>query len=203
MSGVRVSDSELSAYMDGLLEPHRALEVSELVDALPSLQRRLAGLRRPLSTRRARPRRWYLPPPGLAVGRRPVQGQVRTGVFGETLRPGDAFEVALTGVVEPERKRVRVLLWLDGDWQVVFPSRPEEELTADRLEQGADGERIVELVADQAPPVQRWAVVLDPTDAAVDWSAGNDERWQHLLEAVETGEASVSVVEVVLQAPVD
>jgi len=194
-----LTDRDLLAWLAGALEPGRALDVQEEVSAFPEVRARVALLTQRLQEDQIRPV-WRIPPPGVAGGRRGFTlERAALAVMGEeVIRPGDRFTVRIGAVPDAEDRRLVVLYRRGADWDVVFPSREDEDVQLDVIPAEPSGERVLELVAQEDLGEQRWAVALPLADP-VDWSLAPEARWQSLVERIATGEVPVTSVRIQVQ----
>jgi len=188
-----VSDAELLALVVGALEPSRALELEEVLAAEPALRLRKATLASSMALGEAPRHGWRIPAPG--VGMKLRLSASAAPVMGGELRPGDRFRVRVDRTEEPSR-RIRVLFRKGEDWEVVYPSAPEEELAVAELPVDADGKRHIDLVAQPPAGHQRWAVALADAGDGVDWDAPETERWAALQSGIAAGSVPGAAVEV-------
>ncbi len=190
-----LDDATLLAYHCGALEPGAQLDVEAALAHDPTLPLRL----RELAGRLIEPPPtdpYRIPPPGMGLagfGLQGTQGMVMSE--GEVLRPGDRFRVELRPQTAADATRVVVLYQRDG-WEVVFPTRPEEEVMVQALPVGEEGERLLDLAARGRAGRQRWAVALPPKDMPIDWAADDDVRWGDLRRGIALGTVPVASVEI-------
>jgi len=97
------------------------------------------------------------------------------------LRPGEAFAVTLE-VPEAGGPFMVVILYAPpgAGWRVVLPDGPDDVLPLGALDARGGGHRLLELMTGPEAGRQRWAVLLAPLDAPVDWSMAPIERWAAL-----------------------
>jgi hypothetical protein len=190
-----IDDATLLAYHCGALEPGDARDVEVALAADPALGLRL----RDAANRLIEPPPtdpYRIPPPGLGMSGFGLQGTAGLVLAGdEAIRPGDRFRVTL----HPDdagRRRVVVLYRRRDAWEVVFPTRPEEAVTAEALPRDDDGARLLDLAARADRGRQRWAVALPSTDLAIDWAVPGDARWATLQDGIAGGTVPVASVEI-------
>lgn len=190
-----LDDATLIAYHCGALEPGPALEVEHALRLDPLLAVRARALEQRLIEPPPTADRFRIPPPGLGTSGFGLQGTAGLVMSSDdTLRPGDRFRVGLPAVVAADHRVV--VLYRSDNWQVVFPTRREEEVTLEVLPTDDEGRRVLDLSARSERGRQRWAVALPPIGMAIDWHAEETQRWAGLQEAIATGRVPVASVEV-------
>ena len=198
---MNVSDRLLLAYLTGALEPSRRQELSEHIDADTDLQRRLRQLSERLGGQP--PARWRIPPPAIRGVPWMMAARVersRHAVLGAEeapeLVPGQPFQLRLPQVESPSSWRVVVLYRQSGDWEVVFPTWPDDDMTLADLPMESNGELRLDLIARPEAGRQRWAMALLPLAFSIDWDAPEDRRWAPLQDELARGEIQLAVIEV-------
>lgn len=195
-----LAKTELVAWMLGALDPDREAEVAEAVARSQPLQRLVRELQPRLSEWREAPTRtWNIPPPGLSrASAAPVLSapEMTPG----QLRPGARFAIRIPDREDPASWQVVVLSRGPADWEVRFPTSPDERLLLDELPRAEDGSRLLNVSAGAAEGLQRWAVALAPRELPVGWARPDPERWSELATAIQRGELPVTTVEVKVAA---
>ena len=191
-----MTDAHLTAYLLDVLEPGQERSLEEALDASSELRARLEVVRSTLAPAVEQDRAWHLPPPGVL----PVGWTVHTGrvaVMGDdTLQPGDRFRVQLPDLPDLPDRWVAALVREDT-WQVLFPGSSAEVVSASRLPV-VDGVPALDLVAQQRPGRQRWAVALPPMSLQPDWAATGDTRWAALQRGIYDGTVPVVSLDVLV-----
>ena len=191
-------DARLLAWLTGALEPGEALAVQEAVRAAPALQARLPILYALLQEPPQPPPPWRIPPPGLPGGRAGFQLQViDAGMMHGIIRPGDRFRVSLPLLPDAAQRTVVVLCLEADSWQVLFPSAPEESVSAAILPVDEAGQPFLDLRSRDRSGEQRWAVALPLlADGADRWQRPPADRWTDLQEAIVEGTVPVASVQI-------
>lgn len=189
-----MTERRLLAFLAGALEPGEEADLSARVRDDPELARLLDTLRERMEEGPPR-ERWSVPPPGVWGGQRPFAVSMQqSALSAEPVRPGDAFALKLADPGPPERLVV-LLLRGPGGWEVLSPASEDERVLLSDLPREPGGYRL-DLIADDRPGRQRWAVALPEADLPIDWSLPPVERWAALQEAVAEGRVAVSSFEV-------
>lgn len=191
-------DPALLAYLAGALDPGATKQLEEELTASLALRQRLAALRARLDRIDRQARGWDLPPPGVSSGQRPFAAQLelRLVMDGGPLRPGDRFSVLLEPVEDAADRFLVVLLRRDGRWEPVFPTCAEERTPVTALPLLDDGRRRLDLIAQEPPGRQRWAVAQAPADLPIAWDADPDTCWAALREGIADGSIPVVGLEI-------
>lgn len=195
-------DAALLALIGGALEPGRAEDLAAELEQDAALRDRLEQLRadvRPapgLGASSPLPpvRRWRIPPPGRAGGRRPVPvRRVARAVLSDgPVAPGGSQPVVLAPGDEHAASRVLLLRQVDDGWTVRWPRSVDEVATVAELL--VDGRLQLAISVDPEPGPQRWAIALLPEAVPIGWRT--DDPWSAVRDAVERGDASVSSLEI-------
>jgi hypothetical protein len=196
-----ISDADLFAYLAGVLDPGRAREIEEKLSCSATLAARLNTASMALRDPELPGPSWRIPPPGLAGGRAPMRLQPEVAsVMADGPRPGDRVKLWIRPTKEPESRIVVVLMQKpETGWTVVFPSGPGEEIDLASLPSREDGARRLDVVLQDFPGTQRWAVALPAKGTTIDWEQPDETRWSDVKRALECGEIPVSSVEISLQ----
>jgi len=206
-------DDVLLAYLGGALNPSRMYDLEAELEISPPLRARLQGLTAALAAAQASAPRpaplaapprgaaWRLPPPGRTAGAMAAPARwALVGVMDAAVGPsvGDRVRLSFEAPGEPADWNVVVLWRAGGDWEVLFPASAEELFRPVELPEDASGRRYLDAVIRDPALRQRWAVVLSPAGAAIDWSLPPAARWAPLIAAAARGEAPAVTVEVAL-----
>ena len=186
---------ELAAWLEDAIDPDRTEEIDRLVAATPALAARVASLRARLyEVEVTSAPVWSLPLPGLRLAGAPRVDLRASTVMGD-LTPGARFEVRIDDPPDPSATRLIVLTRGEGDWEVVFPVEPDEDMPVADLPATKGGGRLIGLVAGPTPGAQRWALVYADRSLLIDWDAPPEQRWTPLQVTLSQGLASATVVE--------
>ena len=182
-----VTRKELFAYVAGVLDPPRTLEIEEQLLYSHTLRARLKDARSSIGDTSGERDAWRIPPPGIH-GKNTLR--VTTEAAGVMRR--ELQERSRVAVWIPEdvnlRRRIAVLFESPGGWEVVFPTEPAEEVELSVLPLGEDGRRRLEIVLRLG--TQRWAVALPQT---IDWSA--PDPWEATRKQIASGEVPLSTLQ--------
>lgn len=187
--------AELAAWLEDAVDPDRAEEIGRLAAATPTPAARVEALRARLCEAAEVPTPgWLLPLPGLRLPGAPLV-QLSPALVMGTLSPGSRFEVRIEDPPNPFAARLIVLTRGEGDWEVVFPADPDEDIAVAELPTAKGGGRLVGLVVGPTPGAQRWALIYVDRSVVVEWASPPELRWAPLQLALEQGIASATVVE--------
>ena len=194
-----LDDPTLLAFHADALEPGDAADVRAALAADPSLAQRLAALAAALVPA-AEPPAFSIPPPGLGFAGFGLQGTAGVVMSGDdSLAPGDRFRVTLDPHGQPDARRV-VVLYRSAQWDVVFPTCPDEDVAVAVLPTDDQGRHVLDLAARPEPGRQRWAVALPERGTRIDWRAPVPERWANLRRGLRRGRVPVASVDVTVRA---
>jgi hypothetical protein len=171
------TDSQLVAYLTGVLDPGRVVALEAELQARPELRRRLQALQTVRRRTQPRPRapkqRIYLPPAGAwgAARRRAVGQRIRAMGDAEEVQPGDRIRLSL----HRRAGDVLALYWQGGEHvEQMIPRPGQPPIAVERLPSSAAGDALLEVVVQPQHRRQRWMLVV-----------GRPEELAHLSDSPE------------------
>ncbi len=184
------TDTRLYLYRAKLLDQTEEATVRQRLDTDLVVQARYRSLPEPaMDSELPAHVGWRIPPPAFGAGMRVAAAPVLSGGRGRRGR----FRIYVAGRADADQLDVVVLRGGAGAWEVMAPCRADERVTLASFPINRAGEYRLDLHrvgTDEA----RWAVVLVPSDTAVDWNLPAAERWAPLQRALAAGEVSAAAV---------
>lgn len=190
---IAVTDRTLRRYLAGAMDPGRREEIEAALAVSPTLRARLAGL--VATTVRDEPSAWRVPPVG-APSPWALSPSLTAGaaMSDEEAAPGDYVELRFQAGDAHAEHRVFVLERLAaGDWEVLFPTAPDELLPVRDFPREPDGRLRLDVVLNPSS-TGRIAVALVPADVHIGWDGPTGARWAGLCAALDEGRVPVESV---------
>ncbi|RME20807.1 MAG: hypothetical protein D6798_19645, partial [Deltaproteobacteria bacterium] len=152
-----VSELDLLLLAVDALDPDQAAQLRVRMVRDPELQQRFAELRRGAESESmaARPPRWRIPPPGMALAPRLERAARLAPAEVDPVRVGDSFFIRFDTPPTPAATGVVLLKRQDGDWSVVSPAAPSRTRSVADLARVEGKHCRLELVAHPPAGPQR------------------------------------------------
>lgn len=187
-------DAELIGWLTGALEPGEERRLADELRGSRALRARL-DLLRAMSTEGdlELERRIFVAPAWVRGPAPPLRGRLSLLRAGSSeahgYAGGDSSLLVQLRITPPDdTPRMVIILTRDlGGWQVIFPASPEMETRLDELE--LDGpERVLEHHPPSGGRLRYLVALPRPGEAAANWEAPEDARWDALRRALARGE---------------